>query len=805
MESVLEVIESGKWKRALFTTYVFSLSFFESVLLRKLRQAGCQEIWVIADLHGYRMSLVERRSRAIGHEYRLIPIRIPNGIFHPKCAYLEGANDDALIIGSGNVTFGGFGRNLEVMEVFSSQSYGDLFLQFADFLAALRRRSDLECPNLTWAEVFESRSRSSGYLSNTRPGVRLLHSAQTPIVSQLATEITHVETLTVLSPFYDHDGDGVKTLADKLNCSKIRIGVPPNARATNFPFSAAKRWGHRVDPVWSEDADPKRTLHAKWFEFRSPIQYGVMTGSANATRQALCSNNNIEVSVLHLGKEAQQWVEWKRSKVPAVFEPAPPPSHDSSELLAHANLIGDVLQGNILGLADGAGRWDGVLTKPSGDTREFTTQVNEDGRFHVADLEFSQFGFSSGVQIILCRDSLRARGWVDSEDVLRVSRNPHLNLGSFIRIISRENTEDDDAALLQYLAIHAQKHLRPFVGRIKAVHKSRGEASETPVMEIDIDEIAPTAAPSGTGNGQGDLSAQSLDRVISQLRKSLLGHGVQRGRSITDQSVEEPEADTTDPNKAAVEFEREDGKRASVATKLERSIDLFDRKMRALVQTPELQSADLRGVLVLWFEVSMSMLLLRQKDQPRALRFAGAWVHTVAAKAHSLSDIDSLEQHFVTSIALLATKCARSPQELHELLESFYLGDVHTDRLNSALLPASGVPFCLFDCQGDEIFYGALSEILRSTTLRQELVSVIKATIRGEDINADSPVFKGQAGQIILSELKRASGTNRFVEQRGDDPVCAKSSETLPKIMASSLQNCRIAYHKGWFTVRTER
>jgi len=47
VETVLDVIKGGKWNKALFTTYALSLSFFESILLRALRQIGCQEVWII--------------------------------------------------------------------------------------------------------------------------------------------------------------------------------------------------------------------------------------------------------------------------------------------------------------------------------------------------------------------------------------------------------------------------------------------------------------------------------------------------------------------------------------------------------------------------------------------------------------------------------------------------------------------------------------------------------------------------------------------------------------------------------------
>ena len=85
-------------------------------------QSGCREIWVVADAQGYQSSLVERRSHGVGQEYHLVPFALPHGVFHPKCCYLEGTEGDLLAIGSGNLTFGGFGRNLEVLASFCRET-----------------------------------------------------------------------------------------------------------------------------------------------------------------------------------------------------------------------------------------------------------------------------------------------------------------------------------------------------------------------------------------------------------------------------------------------------------------------------------------------------------------------------------------------------------------------------------------------------------------------------------------------------------------------------------------------------------
>ena len=88
--SISDLIQMRAWKHALFTTYTLSLSYFESEILRPLLRAGCSDIWLIADAEGYRSSLLERCSMRVGQEYRLIPVALPDGVFHAKCAYLAG-------------------------------------------------------------------------------------------------------------------------------------------------------------------------------------------------------------------------------------------------------------------------------------------------------------------------------------------------------------------------------------------------------------------------------------------------------------------------------------------------------------------------------------------------------------------------------------------------------------------------------------------------------------------------------------------------------------------------------------------
>src|SRR5689334_13499457 len=209
-DSLADLIRSESWEKALFTTYSLSLTFFESILLRELRQSGCRDIWIAVDGDGYRSSLMERRSHSVGQEYHLVPLVLPNGVFHPKCCYLVGDSHDVLAIGSGNLTFGGFGRNIEVLDILASEEAPICFGEFGEFLSALKRRADIMCPNRSWIDLFANRALQIANGAQQQPsGPKLIHSTETPITDQLADLLTDrgsIEHLTVLSPFHDSSG-----------------------------------------------------------------------------------------------------------------------------------------------------------------------------------------------------------------------------------------------------------------------------------------------------------------------------------------------------------------------------------------------------------------------------------------------------------------------------------------------------------------------------------------------------------------------------------------------------------------------
>lgn len=104
------------YRGAIFLTYTLDLVFFEELVAPKLDALGCTNVVILADQHGYDDALARgnRHLRRVGRQYVCAPIINPGiGVQHAKVILLVGPKHGLLLVGSGNLTLHGIGRNLE--------------------------------------------------------------------------------------------------------------------------------------------------------------------------------------------------------------------------------------------------------------------------------------------------------------------------------------------------------------------------------------------------------------------------------------------------------------------------------------------------------------------------------------------------------------------------------------------------------------------------------------------------------------------------------------------------------------------
>jgi len=802
-KSLSDVLAGQRWEKALFTTYSLSLTFFESIVLRALREVECREIWVAADAEGYRSSLMERGSHGVGYEYHLVPVGLRNGVFHPKCCYLAGPDGDLLVVGSGNLTFGGFGRNLEVIEVLSSRSDPSCFHTFGEFLNALKRRTDVVCPDLSWIDSFAGRAFQVGSHANQGSGFpKLLTSVEESVETQLTKVVSSlgdIQHLTVLSPFFDPDGRAVLELAKNTKASLIRIALPPGDGLSCFPFPAARRWTTKLSAVGLDLQKENRRLHAKWIEWKTSGGTVSLTGSVNATHQSLCSAKNVEVGVLRLDTTGKGWTTWHKAVIPSSYEtPIYRQAGMGESCLVFAELRDSgELKGRLLTLLSPKGTWSGKVEKVSGESIEFVVNIDSEGRFACYLTKADDFLYANGLQIRLRAGEREARGWIQNTAILNLPKVHRLPLSSLLRLINRDETEEDDIALLEYFAIHATEHFRTFRSRVTVIDSSENEGSdEQDSYSIDLEYLKPSGEirpAGGFGEVPSTSTEQALDHIFAQVRKRLLGDFSPKRKSgfiqVKGGSDDVAEERLADEDLASPSNERD---------KLTESLDLFTDKMQSLVRAVDVSKEHRRAILVLWLEVMLHMLVRRRRDRAGAGAFLRTWFHLTSSLCTAEDKADGLEQHFVTAAAILAALDldwdSGNARAIHESLEHYWRGTVDGKRAREELLPYSplGLTGLFFEQENLSLDH-YLARVLGTETLRQELVKILELHKNGSSLPEDSVIFRTDAGKALLEELKQENHAPRYLVLKGASMLCPRDYIMPSEIFRSDLERHRVA------------
>jgi hypothetical protein len=655
-QSQVDVIAvEGRWQRALFTTYALSLAFFESYLLPHLRRTQCAHVTVLADVDGYRSSLMERRSQSVGQEYALVPVRAKgHGIFHPKVTYLWGESRDVLLVGSGNLTFGGHGRNLEVLDVLTSDRDSQAFLDFADFAEGLAGSSSFELTDSETLMEFSVRATAMARASKGEGSARLLHSLNVPIADQLlelAATRNDWQELLVLSPYHSPDAAPVRRLVEGLKVEKLSVGVPGNAQeGSAFPFATAGAWGVTVQPVHANTEAAERTLHAKWIELRGSETW-VLTGSINATAQALTTTKNVEVGVLRTGLDPDpgDWTEVS----PPPYVPSDFHRLDREQvLILHAEITGPRIVGKVLGCEPRAQTWAATLEQAEETITSGTVEVTADGTFDWQPA-LGEHRIDEPLQLRMACEGTIARGWVHSAVVLRLPAAMRAARLAVNRLLQRAESLDDYQAVIDLVGIHA--------GRLR-IAGAHAADSGAPADPVDVDFVFSVqealarrdfieAHPQHTGGGAArspHSRAQSSADTLDAIARALLGqrHGrlgrAPLARGPSDQDLNDQDDPPDEKEMAAKRRQLEAARTA---------LEHFNESIGSLVQSAEADDPRVPSTLLVWLNVNLDMRMRRFDDRTGALVFADEWLRIATRRCGDPEKASALLVQTVYGIA----------------------------------------------------------------------------------------------------------------------------------------------------------
>lgn len=296
---LLKEIPIGKFHSAIFTTYSINLYYLEQQVLPLLGAKDIHYVSILAD--GAMLSsqlenfsfLSQQRKR----NYAINGIQ-SNGAFHPKLIFLAGPNSVLLLVGSGNLTSSGHGKNLEVWNSVYVNSSDDSKYGFAinawNYIkqlhidlgeSAINKLKSIEenCLLLSRDVFVEA---ASTYDLDRRNQISFhVNQISNSLFSQVSDIIGNdiIKRITIMCPFHDSEGKFIKELNKRYSPNNIDVLVQSNFGS--LPFKMSKQSNVRYFD-WSNvmlEMHNQSYFHAKNIVFHGKNKNYLISGSANAS------------------------------------------------------------------------------------------------------------------------------------------------------------------------------------------------------------------------------------------------------------------------------------------------------------------------------------------------------------------------------------------------------------------------------------------------------------------------------------------------------------------------------------------
>lgn len=494
----VDLVQAHPWQRLAFTTYALSLSFFEAVILDALvRGGGHSQTLVLADVDGVRASISEQGAHRVGKDYTVEPVAVTGGVFHPKVSVFTSGDECHVLVGSGNLTFGGWGGNCEVIEHLHTGFAPEAIADTADFFERIsenpqvRHGAEAHCTAIA-ADLRESVRGRDG-----NGDIRLIHNLDHSISDQIAAaaaDLGGAHRLIAAAPFWDNGG-AIDRLCDRLNLQEVFVhshshGCVAGAAGNNWPRGAMMSVHPVRVGVMDTSDESARFLHAKAFEILCNHGRLLISGSANGTAAALDANHNVEACVIR--------IQHGRRKGWSFVEVEPP---DQPVDLGTESEADETQVGVVRGILEGDELTGQVLTPTmSGTVSVFhlrntgpafldTTQLESDGAFTITAFDLEPRAIQGGRMVIRVRDhsGRDAEGFVSVATFADITRRAGIVARRLFALIAGNETPADVAAILSWF--HENPHrLTPSEPHDIRGHRE-GAKEEDPDNLVTIDTL----------------------------------------------------------------------------------------------------------------------------------------------------------------------------------------------------------------------------------------------------------------------------------------------------------------------------
>ncbi|MEX0409775.1 hypothetical protein ABGN05_29555 [Aquibium sp. LZ166] len=279
------------------TTFGIDFDAYESIVLPRLRGAGCRNNIVIADSRMLTHALNGASSlpRLAGRLYTVSGFS-GSGVFHPKLFLQLGRKGGRLIVASANLTASGLAGNLELVATITcgTEDSGEqrLIISAWEYInrlidqgqQAIASQRDWTIARTPWLRQAIT-ADSSVELTDKTLASFLATGSQPGIAARFADLIDEpVSRLIVVSPYWDTNLEALTFLAERLQPAETAILIDPGI--ATFPRAA-------IDNIQSAQLYDRgnfragRFIHAKAIIAQTESSDHVLMGSANCTTAAL--------------------------------------------------------------------------------------------------------------------------------------------------------------------------------------------------------------------------------------------------------------------------------------------------------------------------------------------------------------------------------------------------------------------------------------------------------------------------------------------------------------------------------------
>ncbi|WP_319581546.1 phospholipase D family protein [uncultured Pseudodesulfovibrio sp.] len=299
-DDVITTISSAKAvNNAIILTHNIDFVFIQTVVLAAFKRCGHSTITIFADASCAAETFAHQAPvlTGLGVRYRVVPVSMSPGFrFHPKAVFLSSKSTATMLVGSGNLTFGGWRENAEIWTRFDTHRDGVApFLAFHDYLKKILDVVTL--PDAVRAEVdaaFDANSKTWISQDATPAGLIGRVASGSILLNQMVSNLgdAPVDEIYLCSPYFDEEGIALQQIIDIIPAKRVTVLCQPErstltqkAWARNSSSSSLRRIDFSRPGISGKNRSA--FIHAKMYAFRRGDQITLFAGSANCSQAAL--------------------------------------------------------------------------------------------------------------------------------------------------------------------------------------------------------------------------------------------------------------------------------------------------------------------------------------------------------------------------------------------------------------------------------------------------------------------------------------------------------------------------------------